>query len=125
MTGSPPKAGGAAGAGEHAGRGDFMAAGGAEKPVFTVAALRFGQSLFLFTFGALAIHFSIFDVFGKKESASGAFRGVTLAVLSSAALHRTDEDRLAIAAPVFPFFHFLADRTFFHIAALFAQSSCF
>ena len=114
MAGSGPQAGGAAGTGQHAGRWNLMAAGGAVEPVFAVLALGFGQSLLFPALGALTVHLLVFYVILEKQAATGAGRGVPGADPCPAVRARADEDGLAAAAPELPFFHFLAHRTFFH-----------
>ena len=70
--------------------------------MFTVAALLFRKSLFLFTFRAASIHFAVTEVILKKESATVTFtrsrlnRGLT-------ARKWTLNDRFTGIAPVFPF----------------------
>jgi hypothetical protein len=111
---SSAKAGGTAGASQHAGRRDLVTAGRAIEPVMAVLALRLGKPLFLFAFGAQAVHLAFFDVFGKQQAATGAFFGVPLANFRTTIRLGAVEYRSATAAAVLPFFQFLADRAFFH-----------
>lgn len=91
-----------------------MAAGRAIEPVATMFALRLGQTLALFTFGALANHFALAEILAENQPAAGAIFGVAFADCGTAGRQRTAEDRLAGAAPGFVFFQFFADRAFFH-----------
>jgi hypothetical protein len=122
------QAGGATGAGQHAGRGDLVSAGGTIEPVFAIFALGLRKALLFFAFGTLAIHLPAGDIIGEQQTAPGTLGGVSLADLGAAGLHGTDENGLAGTAPVLPFFQFLAHRAFFHnhhliIIGFYAQSS--
>lgn len=91
-----------------------MTAGRAIEPVPAVPALGLGKSLLLLTLGALSVHFAPLDVVGEEQAAAGAFSGIAFADLGSAVRVGADKDGFAAAAPVLPFFLFLADRTFIH-----------
>jgi hypothetical protein len=98
------QAGGATGAGQHAGRRHLVAAGGTVEPGLAVFALRFGKSLLLLAFGTLSIHFPVSDVVGKQQPATGALSGVVFTDFGAARLEGTHEDSFAGAAPILPLF---------------------
>jgi hypothetical protein len=77
-------------------------------------ALGFGKPLLFLAFGALPIHFASFDVFTKKQTATGTFLRIPLANFGAATGRGADEDGLAATAPEFPSFQLFADRAFFH-----------
>jgi hypothetical protein len=91
-----------------------MAAGRAVEPVFAKFALDFGKSLLFAAFGTLAIHFAVFNIVFKQQTAEGAGSRIVVADNRAAIGQGTNEHRLAGAAPVFSFFHFFTNGTFFH-----------
>jgi len=91
---STAQAGGAAGAGQHTGGGDTMAAGGAIEPVPAILALRVRQSLFLFTLGTHAIHFMAGNVIFENQSTFRADFGIAAVIGSLAARGRANENRV-------------------------------
>jgi len=111
---SAAQTGRTAGAGLHAGGRDSVAAGGTIEPITAVFALNFRKPLVLFALRALPVHFPVGDIFFEYQAAAGAFGRIPFAYFAAAILHGADEDRFTGAAPVFPFFHFLANRAFFH-----------
>jgi hypothetical protein len=82
--------------------------------VFAKFALDFGKSLLFAAFGTLAIHLAVFNIVFKQQAAEGAGRRIVVADNRAAIGQGTNEHRFAGAAPVFPFFHFFTNRTFFH-----------
>jgi hypothetical protein len=91
-----------------------VAAGGAIEPKLAIAALVFVQSLLFPAFGTLPIHLSLLDVIGEEQAATRTFFRAWFADGGTAGGQRADENGLAGAAPVFTFFFFLTDGTFFH-----------
>jgi hypothetical protein len=70
--------------------------------MMTVAALLFGKALFLFTFGAATIHFTVTQVVFKIKPATGTFSCAGLGGCFTTR-KRAFEDGFAVAAPVFSF----------------------
>ena len=85
------QAGSAAGAGQHAGRGDLVPAGRAVEPVLAELALRLGEPLLLLALGAEPVHLALFHIVRKEQAAAGAFLGPRLADLRPAARLRAEE----------------------------------
>jgi hypothetical protein len=101
-------------AGQHAGCRNLVAAGRTIEPVLAIFALDFGKSLLFAAFGTLTIHLAVFDIVFEQQATAGTGFGVTIANDRSAIRHGADEYGLARAAPVFSFFYFFTNRTFFH-----------
>jgi hypothetical protein len=91
-----------------------MAAGGAIEPIVAEFALDFRKSLFLFALGTTPVHLAILQVFREEKAALGALLASPFFDLGATVWSWADKDGFAVAAPVFPFFHFTANRAFFH-----------
>jgi len=87
--------GGAAWAGEHAGRRNAVTATRAVEPVAAVLALRIGETLLAFAFGTLAVHFTLSDVVFENQPALGTDLCVTTMIGGLATWRRTGKNRVA------------------------------
>jgi hypothetical protein len=98
---------------QSAGGGDLVTAGRAVEPELAITTLLFIQALFFTALGALPVHFALFYVIGEQQPAAWTFLHPG-ADGGTAGWQRADKNGLAGAAPVFTFFLFLTDWTFFH-----------
>ena len=104
----------AARTGKHTGGRNLVAASRAIEPVATILALGIGETLLLFTLGALAIHLAVSDVIFKNQAAFCTDFGITAMIGCLAAWCRTDKNRMTGITPVLTTSHLFTNRTLFH-----------
>jgi hypothetical protein len=91
-----------------------VAAGWAVEEIFAEFALNFRQALTFFALGADSIHLALFNIICEQEAAAWTGLEPAAGDPGVAVGIGADENRLAMAAPVFSFLGLFADRAFFH-----------